>query len=174
MKSPSRCRPQLEVLEDRALPSSVTVHRPTPVHTTPKPSHPLPVELWGSVSGTWTATPGYRNIGSIQTLTGQGTAFPLGLAKVSAKLTLPGNVRNGQVQGTLTLSNTQGSVSVQLVDTLRTGIKDSMLTLSYKITGGTGRYAGATGMGVAVLTETTGGYSPRGHGSVPQDFSFSF
>jgi hypothetical protein len=164
MMTPHRWRPRLEVLEDRSLPSSTSVI--APVALGPAAAHaaaPVPITPWGVVSGTWVPGPAPKGGGTLQVLTGSGTVSPVGPVQAALKLQVPGTAQAGRASGTLTLTTTRGTVTLQLQGPLTRGLGGTTLPLNYKITGGTGKYAGATGSGVVVLTETTGGTAPGGH-----------
>jgi hypothetical protein len=102
--------------------------------------------LIGQVSGTWSAqdTAG----GTTQTLSGMGSVTPMG--SVSATGTL--NISGATANGTFVLTNSKGSITVHLSG--QAPMPDSVpATLTYTIIGGTGAYAGDSGVGVAHLRE---------------------
>jgi hypothetical protein len=125
----------------------------------PAPSAPDPVAqvpstallLAGQVSGTWDSQPGVPVAGPDRTYTGQGTVTPLGTVQATGSVQLPGFAVNGQTQGTLTLSNADGSVTLGLVGPASYDLYGSPVTFQYTITGGTGQYAGASGSGTTIL-----------------------
>ena len=162
-----RCRPQVEPLEERTVPSAV--HGPAhaaPVahhhhvkhrhHHAPQPAPPgqgLGQVLSGQVSGTWTTQPGLPDTGTEQTLTGAGTVQPLGPVQATGTLHTPGFILRGETTGTLTLSNANGSVTLRLVGPPQPGFSGPPPTFTYTVVGGTGAYAGASGTGTVAFSE---------------------
>lgn len=129
-------RPRVEALEDRSLPSVTQL---------------LP--LAGAVSGVWSQTSANPDAGGSQTLRGGGTLTPLGPVQAAGQLQLSGFVLSGEAQGSLTLKNARGSVTLRLAGPAQPGFASAPTLLAYAIRGGTGRYAGATGHGLAILQE---------------------
>jgi hypothetical protein len=164
--APSRCwRPELEVLEDRALAGTllggVDALLPALRHASHPPRHHL--ALSGQVSGTWTTQPPFAATGTPQTLTGSGTVRPLGAVRVSGKLRTAGLQVQGQTDATLTLAAARGGVTLQVDGPLAPGAAAAPPLFRYAILGGTRLYRHASGGGLAMLTETperTGGCQP--------------
>jgi hypothetical protein len=142
-------RPCVESLEGREMPALLMVsapHLPTAITVVEwlRRGHVTP--LIGQVSGTWSAqaTAG----GTTQTLSGMGSVNPLG--SVSATGTL--NISAATANGTFVLTNSKGSITVHLSG--QAPMPDFVpATLTYSIIGGTGAYAGDSGVGVAHLRE---------------------
>jgi hypothetical protein len=150
----NRWHPRLEILEDRTPPAYLIPTMPHPLghaaqHVRP---HPHRLSLKGRVTGIWGAESTPPDTGSHQTLTGSGTVQPLGAVGASAFLDVPGFIKVARAHGRLTLANTQGSITLDLVGLLGKG-SGVPTTLTYTITGGTGKYAGASGTGKAALQE---------------------
>jgi hypothetical protein len=112
------------------------------------------VALNGQVSGTWDSVFAVPDVGGTQELRGTGTVAPLGAVYLSGQLLTPGFVAQGRAMATLTLTNSAGSVTLQLVGPPQPGFSQPPASFQYTITGGTGAYAHASGSGTATLTET--------------------
>jgi hypothetical protein len=148
-------RPQVEVLEGRALPSAQVITAPAgPIILviTNQPRHTL--SLSGTVSGLWSQSPGVPDVGAEQVLAGGGVVAPLGAVQANGGLLLPGFILAGEAQGRVLLKNAHGSVTVQLAGPPQPGFSAAPTGLAYTILRGTGRYAGARGGGTATLQET--------------------
>jgi hypothetical protein len=111
------------------------------------------VALSGQVSGTWLEQPTIPDVGHTQTLSGSGVVAPLGMAQVSGELHTPGFVARGETTGTITLSNADGSVTLRLVGPPQAGFSPPPSSFQYTITGGTGKFAAASGTGVVTFAE---------------------
>src|SRR5205807_1807119 len=81
-----------------------------------------------------------------------GTAGALGAVSVSGKVKLPGFVASGHATGTLTLSNSQGSVTLALTGPLEPGFGAFPATLSYTVTSATGAYFDNIASGIIAVT----------------------
>jgi hypothetical protein len=116
--------------------------------------HQFHLALNGTVSGTWSGQAGIPDTGSGQSLNGAGTVRPLGNVQASGSLHLTGFIANGHATGSLTLTNSAGSLTLQLTGPTQTGFSGPPSSFSYTITKGTGRFAGAKATGVLKLQET--------------------
>jgi hypothetical protein len=165
-------RPEVEGLEARTLLSAglgraaVTLapvghhahhhrhHRTHQAPGAPSPGDPQQgLALSGQISGAWLERPTLPDVGGAQTLTGTGTVGPLGTVTLSGELHTPGFIAQGEATGTLTLSNADGSVTLRLVGPPQSGFSPPPATFQYTITGGTGKYAGASGQGTVGFQE---------------------
>jgi hypothetical protein len=156
VRNPNRWRPRLEALEDRTLLSATTAPLVAPaaaVSATHHTSQPVQLALAGQANGTWTAPTTRPTVGAVQALTGTGTFAPLGSVQVGVKLTLPSLTKTGRATGTLTVTASGGTLTLSLLGPYAKGFGRAILPLSYQITHGTGRYAGARGSGVVTLAE---------------------
>jgi hypothetical protein len=158
MKRPCSYRPQLEALEDRALPSSarVIVLPFLPAPTPPVVTSQTTLSLGGTIFGTWHKRFINPDLGMVQVLTGSGTISPLGLVQASGTLHTPGFVATGHTTGSVTLSNSSGSVTLQLVGPTQRGFSKPPASFHFTITSGTGAFAGDTGSGTASFHERPG------------------
>jgi hypothetical protein len=109
--------------------------------------------LSGTVSGTWTMKMTLPDTGGDQVLTGTGNVAPLGDVQMSGELHTPGFILMGETTGTVTLSNADGSVTLQLVGPPQPGFSPPPSTFQYTITGGTGKYTGLSGSGTVTFEE---------------------
>jgi hypothetical protein len=109
--------------------------------------------LLGTVSGTWTTKPTLPDVGGDQVLMGTGDVAPLGAVQMSGELHTPGFIDMGESGGTVTLSNADGSVTLQLVGLPQPGFSGPPSYFHYTITGGAGKYAGLTGSGTVAFEE---------------------
>jgi hypothetical protein len=123
------------------------------------PGAPLPgdpqqaLALGGQVNGAWLKQPTLPDVGGDQTLTGTGTVGPLGTVTLSGELHTPGFIAQGTTTGTVTLSNADGSVTLRLVGPPQPGFSPPPATFHYTITGGTDKFAGASGQGTVTFQE---------------------
>jgi hypothetical protein len=135
MKTRPPFRPQVEALEGRAVPAAGQL-------------------LAGSVSGTWTTEMTIPDTGGAQRLTGFGTVVPLGDVQAIGTLRTPGLVARGRTTIALVLQEAAGSVTVLLTSTAtQPGFGPPATRYDYKVSGGTGLFAGLTGRGTATLRE---------------------
>ncbi len=160
MAASIRWRPRLEALEDRAAPTALGGPGPAGHHglALAAPSGPdaatSRLSLAGRITGTFTGPPVLPDASVLQVFAGSGTVAPLGLVQASGSLALPGFIAGGHAQGSITLANSQGTVTFELLGPLQPGYSAPPARLRYTVTGGTGAYAGATGHGWAFLHES--------------------
>jgi hypothetical protein len=114
--------------------------------------------LNGHFSGTFQAY-SFPDAGKTYYLSGQGYVRPLGATSLTGNVSSLGNILQGQAGGTVTLTNTDGSITIQLTGPVQPGLSPLPRKFAYQVVGGTGTFAGATGTGTATLvldTETSG------------------
>ena len=159
MRTPRRNRRlQFEVMESRevlsaspavaALASPAWVIRPGGLPL-PNPLH-HEVVLHGLLSGSYSAHT-FPDVGTSYALSGQGQVQPLGPTNVTGDLHSLGFILQGHAGGTLTLSNSKGTLTLGLTGPLQSGFSPLPGQFDYEITGGTGAFANATGQGTAFL-----------------------
>jgi hypothetical protein len=157
MVTSRRWRPVVEPLDERTLPSTMPgmgMTVPPLIRVSHHSAHHL--TLTGQVSGTWVRVFSNPDVGATQALTGSGTVKPLGNVQANGTLHLTGFVAQGEATGTLTLTTGRGRVTLALVGPPQPGFSGPPSSFHYTITGGTGRFAHATGSGTAGFTETSG------------------
>jgi hypothetical protein len=116
--------------------------------------------LNGEVSGTYLAAPTSVAIGAEYIFNGTGTAGVLGAVSAHGDVILPGPTATttATATGMLTLTNisaspvNSGSVTLKLTGPTESSLGTFPTTLTYVITGGTGAFAGATGVGTIAVT----------------------
>jgi hypothetical protein len=153
MKRSRRLVPCLESLEPVVVMSiSAAVMPRLPALMAFALKHPK-LALSGQVTGTWQSGMTNPDVGNAQSISGSGTVAPIGPTQVSGTLRTPGFIRSAGTTGTLTLTGNTGTVTLSLRSLKQKGL--SGLAANYTFTlSGTGGYAGATGKGTAVLSET--------------------
>jgi hypothetical protein len=135
----SRRRPEFEALESMLLLSgaSATDHHPAAAAAVGRPSLALG-SLFGTASGTYSFG---RAAGAPVTFSGKGNVSPLGRATVRGSLQLA----VASPSGRMIISARHGKV---FADLSTAGLGAPVF---YTITGGTGRWAGAAGLGEAIV-----------------------
>ena len=177
MRTTRSRRPEVEVLEGRALPSAGPGfampaptflahhghrHAPHHHHHHHARRHPAAVAtpqvlvLSGDVIGTLTTTFTFSDGSSTASLTGTGTVAPVGAVSVSGSLSTPGFVTGGAAEATVTLTGAAGSLVLQLMGPFQTGFSPPPPNFQYTITGGTGAFAGDSGSGLVIFQEQAG------------------
>ncbi len=153
-----RRRPEFESLESMVLLSGIAAaeheHHAAAAMVATKPVREALISLSGTASGTYRSG---RAAGSPYTFTGKGTVSPLGRATVSGSLQLAVSAPTGQI----TVATRHGKIFASLSTS---GLGAPVF---YSITGGTGRFAGATGHGAGDLNIV------QGHGKGPANGRFT-
>ena len=110
--------------------------------------------LSGDLNGTWKSVKTLPDTGGKQLLDGSGILKNLGHPKASMTLHTTGFIANGHATATLKLTNTKGTINLALTGPTQPGFSEPPSSFSYVITGGSGKYAGATGKGTAGFVES--------------------
>jgi hypothetical protein len=121
--------------------------------------------LNGEASGQWTLLPGNPDVGRGQSLKGSGTVHPLGTVDVTGTLHNTGFIAKGRATGSLILSNSHGSVTIQLQGPLQTGFCEFAGKYHFRIVAATGTYRHDFGQGTAQLEEIIADPLPPGYGN---------
>lgn len=109
--------------------------------------------LAGTITGAYSIPPlANPDAGQTYLFNGSGTAGALGAVSATGSVRLPGFISSSQATGTLMLSNSLGSVTLQLTGPIEPGFGAFPKTLNYKISSGTGAYAGNQGSGKITVT----------------------
>ena len=104
-------------------------------------------------SGPFTLTgrygvPGHpHDVGATFEFKGGGTAASLGTVTMAGSISLPGLVLGGRATGQITITNSNGTVTLALRGRREAAFGPMPASVAYTITGGTGSYAGANGAG---------------------------
>lgn len=102
----------------------------------------------GTATGTYALAPtAATDIGARYVFNGSGKLGDVGEAKLTGLVTLPGFIANGHAAGTLTLSNSKGTVTLKVTGPAEKAFSPFPTSLSFEITGGTGAYADYLGGG---------------------------
>jgi hypothetical protein len=119
------------------------------IHSTAKVYLPLA----GTISGTYSIAPTTNpDAGKLYLFNGAGTAGMLGQVTAAGSIRTLGFVATGQATGTLTLSNSQGSVTLKMIGPSQPGFSNLPATLTYQITAATGAYYGDQGTGTIAVS----------------------
>ncbi len=125
------------------------------------------LNLTGKISGHYTAAPTSIAVGALYQLTGTGVAGEMGAVAAKGTITVPALIASstaaGVATGTLTLSSISaspvsggGTVTLTLTGPVQKAAGPLPLKMSYTITGGTGQFAGATGVGTIGISVSPG------------------
>ena len=156
----------LDALEDRLVLSHFGPFRAAlPVHphivtasTTPPPIAIHRLDLNGTLSGKFSTMPSLQSaIPTLVTaLKGSGLISALGTVDLSGSITSPISQAPTKLgtQGTITLSNAKGSVTLRLSVLVGQVASPLSIRFEFSIEKGTGAFAGAVGTGSADLTLT--------------------
>jgi hypothetical protein len=156
-------RPAVESLEGKRLLSGAGASLPHAAAIVATAASHQRLALVGTIQGTWSREFTNPDVGGAQALQGSGTIRPMGMVQAGGALHTPGFVARGHTTGPLTLSNAQGSVTLELVGTMsQRGFTGPPSSLRYTIVAGTGQYAKASGSGRAELQERPETGPPRG------------
>ena len=109
------------------------------------------IHLKGKIHGTYTVRKANPDTGSTYQLTASGEVHPLGRSEATGSFHTPGNIANGHAEGTLTLSDPKGGVTLTLVGPAQPAFAPPPSQFAFTITGGTGKFQGAQGSGTATL-----------------------
>jgi hypothetical protein len=154
MKRTVHCRPAVEAIEARLLPGGAAASLPAGRVAIEVASRHLKLKLSGTLSGTWSRVFTNPDVGGEQALQGTGKIKPLGQVRASGTLHTPGFIAQGFTTASLVLTSPHGTVTLSLMGTMsQPGFSSPATSLSYTIVKGTGRYAGASGSGLADFHE---------------------
>jgi hypothetical protein len=116
---------------------------------------PHAVRLKGTLTGTYTTPLGNPDARSY-VFTGTGTAGAMGAVSLDGSITPPGFIRSAPASGQLTLTNANGSVTIDVMGKTQNGGSPLPQKLSYVISAGDGAFANAGGKGtISVALDTT-------------------
>ena len=149
MRTQRTRRPKVEALEGKTLLSAAPISAAGPASALVV-SHRL--SLQGTIKGTITKDITHPDVGGDYDLNGNGTVLPLGNVHLGPASQLHGvGFIRGRSEGTLTLVDKVGSVTLKLVGPLQAGPTQLPTHYTYTIVSGSGTHRGATGTGSAGL-----------------------
>jgi len=110
--------------------------------------------LKGQAQGTFVVEDSLPDAGKDYQFSGNATVAGIGSMTLEGGIRSLGLVRVGQARGMVTLSNSQGTLTLALVGPLQAGLSDLPSQLDYRVVRGSGIYQGATGFGTLDLDLT--------------------
>ncbi len=131
MPSLRRFHPAVETIESRALPSAA---------------------LAGTLSGTFTTPASDPDVGQSTQLSGQGTITPLGLVNAVGVVEGVGFIAHGHATGAISLSGTDGSVTLELSGPAQREGAKLPVSFHYTVASETGTYPTVPTAGNVQLT----------------------
>ena len=141
-----KSRPTVEGLESRLTLSQVSASQAV-ASILAAQAHPIKLE--GSVHGTVSIRLLNPDVGGSFTITSHGTLKSLGTVSANGMAEGTGFIAQGRAEGSLTIRNSKGSFAVLLEGPIQPGFTGLPSNFQYTISGGTGAYKGATGIGTA-------------------------
>jgi hypothetical protein len=164
MKARRQSRPEPELLEERALLSTVAhPHHVRPARTVPAASaasHPVTnaMPLLGSVSGAYNTKTSSGVVGRDLTLSGSGDVTSLGMVQLTGVVHLSITRASSLPTGTLILSDSQGTIRLSLKGNggpqplAMHPVSANSMQMHYTIVSGTGAYRSLHGSGTLALS----------------------
>jgi hypothetical protein len=166
MRSRRQFQPSADALEQIHLLSAMTFMRGGPIRptivgpqpvvispiVTPAVNTKQPVQLNGTVSGTYSAVASGSKL--TYTLNGSPSSVtPFGAVTVSGSFQSPGSDSNDQSQGTLVLSDGNGgTLTLQVTGAPQKRFAQLANLYTYTVVGSSGKFQGTTGSGMMFLT----------------------
>jgi hypothetical protein len=118
---------------------------------------PHKVSVKGTITGTYTTPFGNPDARSY-VFTGTGTAGALGAASLDGTITPPGFILSAPASGEMTLTNADGSITIDLAGKPQPGGSPVPQKMAYTVTDSSGAFANAGGKGsVAIALNTDAG-----------------
>jgi hypothetical protein len=146
-----------EVLEYRFVPTSlVAIQHPVALAPVEPPRLNQIHHVFGTVQGTY-SSPGFFGIdaGVTNTFQGRGNFPLLGQVRFQGTLQGPGNIAFGQANGEITLSNSQGSLTLELVGPIQKSFASLPQDFQFSVVSGTGAFTSMQMTGTIHLVENS-------------------
>jgi hypothetical protein len=147
MSTSRKARPQVQSLEGRMVLSHMAV-APQSLVAAIESAQSRPLRLHGTILGTSTSEFSNPDIGATFVLSAKGALAPFGRVTATGSAQGTGFIQTGRSDGSLTLSNSKGSVTLFLSGPKQPGFTGLPSSYQFVISGGTGAFRGATGMGI--------------------------
>jgi hypothetical protein len=114
------------------------------------------VKIGGTFTGSYTNPLGNPDIPRRYHFTSSGTAGAMGSVDLTGSIAPPGFIRGSSSTGQITLTNANGSITIDVTGKLQTGGGPLPRKLTYTISDSTGNYVSAIGKGsVSLVLDTT-------------------
>jgi hypothetical protein len=153
-----QAHPRVEGLESMTLLSGATgaLAGAVPAAVQSLPLAPEPITLVGQAHGSYVARQSNPDTGTHYTLAAEGRVSPLGPTFLTGSFTTPGFIHNGTTEGTLTLRDARGSITMKIATfpsstAASSAGGQSTIEFAYTVTGGTGRFRNASGHGLVFV-----------------------
>jgi hypothetical protein len=132
-----------------------------------------PILFAGTVHGFYTSDAHIPDTGVGYTIVGAGRLAGLGRVLATGSLHSLGFIQTGHASGTLMLGTARGSLSLTLTGATQPGFAALPTHFDYTISGGTGRFRGASGRGAVDVTlqPATSPTPTMGHGKITLVFN---
>ena len=144
-----------EILECRLVPTSlVSIQQPAAVAPAEPPLLNQIHHVFGTFQGTY-STPSFFGIdaGMTNTFQGQGNLPLLGKVQFQGTLQSLGNIAFGQANGEITLSSSQGSLTLELVGPVQKSFAPLPQDFQFSVVSGTGAFTSVQMTGTIHLVE---------------------
>jgi hypothetical protein len=128
---------KVEELDGRVAPSAAAPTPPTDAGPTLAP--PSSPTLYGNLHGQWKAEAPHPDVGNTSDLVGSGDLAGVGHVTLTGSVSAVGMIANGHAGGTLTLTGTNGSITLKLTGPSQPGFAALPDRFDYQVTGGTGK-----------------------------------
>ncbi|AGA26693.1 hypothetical protein Sinac_2381 [Singulisphaera acidiphila DSM 18658] len=112
------------------------------------------VSLSGTARGVYTSHQSNPDTGTTVQGTAKGRILPLGQTSIVGSFLVPGLLRAGKVEGSMTLKSQRGSVTLNITAPSSISAASSSHYFTYQIVSGTGQFRNAQGSGTVDLTLT--------------------
>ena len=160
--TPRRTRLQLEELGSRVVPSTTPVTpRPVVDATAAHVATPANATLTGLAAGSATAAV-TADGGTAFSLRGSAVTYAAGPLNVLGSLQFPGFGKTGTVSGSITLTGTHGSVTLQLSAPNQSLPGKLPIQFNYTVTDASGSFASLAHQGALRLSVTTNPVGTQG------------